>query len=277
MILTCSECNAQYRLDPDNLGATGRTVRCVDCKHTWFQSPKEEPSLPPPPAPPSSAAEKVEDVLKQDDAVFETILSGVPPVAPSAPSDKPSPISVPVEVKRKEKRDVTRQSPVLPVVTHNPFGVGASAFGVLTFFLCVFLTLTVVFLAQKPILRHWPQMSLLYKTIGFATEVPGEGLRISELVVGRQMDRQDKALVVKGKMANITEYEIDAPAMHLILKNAQDGVIKEWKLRPSDVRIAAGDVVPIALQLTNTPEEGSSVEVRVREDQGGYHDNGGQK
>ncbi|MCK4945168.1 MAG: zinc-ribbon domain-containing protein, partial [Alphaproteobacteria bacterium] len=32
MILTCSECNAQYKLNPDNLGATGRTVRCVDCK-----------------------------------------------------------------------------------------------------------------------------------------------------------------------------------------------------------------------------------------------------
>ncbi len=268
MILTCSECNAQYKLNPDNLGATGRTVRCVDCKHTWFQSPKEEP--PPPPAPSPSATEKVEAVLKQDDAVFEAILSGVSPAAPSAPPDKPSPTPVPVEVERKEKREVTRQSPVLPVVTHNPFGVGASAFGVLTFFLCVFLTLTVVFLAQKPILRHWPQMSLLYKTIGFATEAPGEGLRISELVVERQMDRQDKALVVKGKMTNITEHEINSPALHLILKNARDGVIKEWKLRPSDVRIAVGDVVPVALQLTNTPKEGFSVEVRVSEDQGGY-------
>ncbi|MFH1158746.1 MAG: MJ0042-type zinc finger domain-containing protein [Pseudomonadota bacterium] len=250
MILTCSECQTQYRLDPDKLGARGRTVRCVDCRHTWFQAPKEEP----PPMP--SAAEKVEDVLKQDDAIFEAILSKVSPVTPVPPA--------PVAVVREEKREVVRQPYVLPVVTHDPFGVGASAFGALTFFLCVFLTLTVVFLAQRPILRHWPQMSLLYKTIGFDLNAPGEGLRLSELIAERRMDRQDRALVVEGKMTNMTEHEIDAPALHVILKNARDGVIKEWDLRPSEARLAAGNVLPVALRLTDAPEDGFSVEVRVK-------------
>ena len=262
MILTCSECHTQYRLDPDNLGSAGRTVRCVDCKHTWFQASKEE--SPPPPPSVVEKEEKEEDVLKQDDAVFEAILSGDASAEPSVSTAPSHP--APVAVEREKKREVALPSPVLPVVTHNPFGVGASAFGVLTFFLCFFLTLTIIFLAQRPILHHLPQMSLLYKTIGFDLNAPGEGLRISELVVERHnnKDKQDRSLVVKGKMTNMTKHEIDAPALHLILKNTRNGVIKEWNLKPSKVRIAAGDVVPVALQLMNAPEEGSLVEVRVK-------------
>ncbi len=53
MIIHCPECNARYNLTAAQIGADGRTVRCVKCSHKWFQKPIEEekkeetPPLPP--------------------------------------------------------------------------------------------------------------------------------------------------------------------------------------------------------------------------------------
>lgn len=38
MILQCSECNARYVVPDSAIGADGRTVRCANCKHSWFQA-----------------------------------------------------------------------------------------------------------------------------------------------------------------------------------------------------------------------------------------------
>ena len=246
--MICPECQTQYRLDPDKLGAGGRTVRCTDCRHTWFYALKEKLTVSVP-----SVDKKVEKVLKDDDAAFEAILSGNSSAALSS--------SASVDAVSEEKGEEIRQLSTLPVVTHNPFGVDASAFGMLTFFLCVFLTMTIIFLAQRPILRHWPQMSLLYETIGFDLKAPGEGLRISELFTGIGVDG---SFMVGWKITNMAEHMVDAPPLRVILKNAQDEMIKEWDIKSSGVKFAAGEVVPVTLQLTDAPEEGVFIEVCVK-------------
>lgn len=38
MILTCPSCAAQFNVNPNALGETGRTVRCGKCKHQWHAS-----------------------------------------------------------------------------------------------------------------------------------------------------------------------------------------------------------------------------------------------
>lgn len=53
MIIHCPECNARYNLTPAQIGAKGRSVRCVKCTHEWFQAPlgleiePDQPPLPP--------------------------------------------------------------------------------------------------------------------------------------------------------------------------------------------------------------------------------------
>jgi len=57
MIVTCPACSTRYLVDEQNLGATGRMVRCSQCGHSWYEAPPageplrydlSEPEAPPP-------------------------------------------------------------------------------------------------------------------------------------------------------------------------------------------------------------------------------------
>jgi predicted Zn finger-like uncharacterized protein len=240
MILTCPQCQSQYNLDPGKLGAGGRTVRCAGCSHTWFQ-PSE--------APIHASAE----APQQDDAVFEAILSEVGDSA---------------ALRTKEAADadmmqVLRHISSAPVITYNPLGVGALAFGWLTFFLWTSLTLLFLFLAQNQVVRHWPSMALLYQTMGFPLEAPGEGIRISEIVAEQRLEKEGRVLVVEGKMTNMSEHDIPYPPLQVVLKNMQGVPVKEWKLDSGTTVLASGETVPVMLELPEMPLDGAAIEVRV--------------
>ena len=234
MILTCPQCQSQYNIDAGKIGAEGKTVRCANCQHKWFQAAEVLPSL------------------TQESENYNKILSDMeaqPAVAEPAPDlSQPSAMS---------------EAPA-PVITHDPFGLNARAFGAMIFCLCLFTTLTFLFLAQKPLVRHWPQMSLFYKTLGFHIAVPGEGLRLSEIVAEQRIDKQDVMLMIEGKITNMGELEMAYPPLYVTLKNKQGEMIKDWKIDPGVVSLASGESVPVMLQLTGAPPDGKTVDVRVQ-------------
>ncbi|GAA0735857.1 MJ0042-type zinc finger domain-containing protein [Sphingomonas japonica] len=96
MILECTECRNRYLVPDSAIGAAGRTVRCANCKHSWFQEPapaaEARPAAsikaPPPPiaaapAPPEPAPGPVADPVPPSRASFSFVDPAA--IAPPAP------------------------------------------------------------------------------------------------------------------------------------------------------------------------------------------------
>jgi predicted Zn finger-like uncharacterized protein len=80
MILECPQCRSRYLVPDGAIGVDGRTVRCANCRHSWFQE-----GAPPPPVEPIA---------------YSPLPDTPPPLAPlvstpAAVEEMPAPIPAP--------------------------------------------------------------------------------------------------------------------------------------------------------------------------------------
>ncbi|MBB5711233.1 zinc-ribbon domain-containing protein [Sphingomonas xinjiangensis] len=255
MILECSQCRTRYLVPDTAVGAQGRTVRCANCKHSWFQAPPvgealaapmavPEPSAPPPePAPAPRVPEPV-----------------VPRTAMEAPRAQPAP-RLYEDALADAGPDYDPFAPRPPFRPRkNParkWTAAAIVAGV-----SMLLGLAAILYSGAPGIAA--QLGL---GIGGPVETP---LLFSDKSVERKvMPNGSEALVVSGKVRNPTGDRQQVPDIRVELRNASDDLVYSWRITPENRQLAPNGLLDFTGAKVDVPANATVVQLSFASEIGG--------
>lgn len=120
-------------------------------------------------------------------------------------------------------------------------------FGAFLIFLVLFLMLV---LFKGPIVHHFPPSVMFYELIKLAPPVPGTGLVIDQL----QAQEQDDALIIEGRIINLTSGEIGVPPVAAYLLDETGAVLETYPVTaelsslPGETDMALRAILPVTAQ-----------------------------
>jgi predicted Zn finger-like uncharacterized protein len=253
MILTCPACSTRYIVDPAAIGATGRTVRCARCQHSWHQDLPADQAVPPVTRP---AEAPTPPVMPTVSSAFEDRPAReafVEPDEPPAPADP-----MPSFMGRSEPLGSDRNLPALakPKRRVSPLTIGWAALA-----LVVILLVVGLWFARGPLVAAWPPLGRLYELAGVPVDAQTFGLEVRNLTPAFAKTDNTPTLVVTGDVVNTSGGVRKVPALRVSLRNAKNETLKTWDFTIGRDQLLAGETAPFQTSIANPPADAQSAVV----------------
>lgn len=250
MILTCPNCSARFMIDGAALGASGRTVRCGACGHSWLQRPEQgAPETAPEAAPPEPAM-----AMAQAGAAAATAAADA--AAEEAAKDGK-------RGRRWRRRRLLEPAPEAeaPVPRKRAFA------RVIVWFLFVFVVTAIVLGGiqyRQEIVRIWPPAFRLYSMLGFDVDpVSGQLLRVPQesIKFRRESEGGTPILVVSGEILNESKKAQRVTPMRIDLLDKESRVLRTERIKLDDQVLDPGKKLPFQTSIPNYPPEAVAVRI----------------
>jgi predicted Zn finger-like uncharacterized protein len=243
MIVSCPVCSTGFEVNALDLGAHGRKVRCVKCRHVWHQEPAHEMASYFGPADEDS---RHEEVAEHPASLPNFMVENTVVTLPETPDDSDFAFvrRPPPAAPQKPPRDVVKIAATASVIA-------ATA-----------LIILLAYLGREGIVARWPALAPLYASIGLQAEPLGAGLELrginSALIPGTG---GKLSLVVAGEVANISTIPRGVPPLTIHLRDGSNKVLQSWTITPRPGKLPPGATMPFQTSMASPPAAASSAVV----------------
>ncbi|THD36395.1 MAG: hypothetical protein E7773_07750 [Sphingomonas sp.] len=226
MILECRQCHTRYLVPDSAVGPEGRTVRCANCRHSWFQHPAGAAPL---------------ELTKPEPA---------PIAAPPAPEAPPEPEPTPAYAGADHDYDAfAHEPPFRP--RRNParrWTIAAITAGVVM----LIATGALVF-------GNLPSFaSMLGLSLGGETPLKFVNLKRPDR---RDLPNGSELFAIGGQVRNPTSQRQSVPDIRAELRDASDRLVYSWTIKPDQRSIAPGGAMNFDSAKLDVPSSSKTVKL----------------